>query len=265
MDIIKSAEKEVLLSWGRCTTEGLSNNLITPKVILTDKELEAKLQKNNMLISIFKESIREIKDFIGENYCFILTDFEGILLEVSGNRRIIERLKKIKIEKGSSFAEESIGSNAISMAMNLKEEMYLAGEDHYCDFMKQWNCFALPLQKEDGIIGYLDVSTVKSNFEKELIAIALLLRDQIIYNCDKYENAQELDRETGLSRKQKKMLTYLAQGLTEREIAEKMTCCESTIKYHKKKIWDLLGVSSTVESVVKAIKTGSISVKDINL
>lgn len=53
-----------------------------------------------------------------------------------------------------------------------------------------------------------------------------------------------------LTEREEQLINYVAQGLTNREIAQKMTLSENTVKNYLFRIFDKLGVSSRVELVV---------------
>ncbi|MBD8084542.1 helix-turn-helix transcriptional regulator [Chryseobacterium sp. GCR10] len=57
-----------------------------------------------------------------------------------------------------------------------------------------------------------------------------------------------------LSSRQKELLKLVAQGLTNKEIAEKLSVTEATIKYHFRKIYALLDIKNRREIFVKLTK-----------
>ncbi|AGB41870.1 transcriptional activator of acetoin/glycerol metabolism [Halobacteroides halobius DSM 5150] len=258
-------EEKILFSLGRCNNKGLSKNMNEPKIRLISKELQIRLNENKVLISIFKDNIKKIKNFINGEYLFLLVDSKGILLsEYTGKKG--QQLDKSSIKMGVSFSEESSGTNAISVAMDSKEEVYLTPEQHYCDFLQQWYCFALPLYFNKEIIGYLDVSTISFKLKQELMGIALLLRDNIIKDLKvhkKLVSSQQKNFKRKVADKQIKIVKFLAQGLTEQEVAQELSCSKSTIKYHKKKLFAYLDVGCTREAIIKALQQGLIKLAEI--
>jgi len=176
----KKLEKEVLLSHGRCSKEGLSKDISQPKESLSEKELGKALENNRDLIKAFTQSIAEIEDFLDEEYLFLLTDFKVTLL-----KKIDNLSNDICIKPGMSFLSESSGTNAISLAKKIEDRVFLTPDQHYCEFLQQWYCFALPLRDEEEIIGFLDVSSVKKNLKDELKGITVLLQDRILKKLNK--------------------------------------------------------------------------------
>ncbi|WP_051412019.1 helix-turn-helix transcriptional regulator [Halonatronum saccharophilum] len=168
------------------------------------------------------------------------------------------------IKVGTSFAEDSCGTNAISMAMWLKRDVYLKPKEHYCDFLKGWHCYALPILVDNKIIGYLDLSTIDVKLKKELIAIAILLRDKIVNSFIRRKSSLfDKKGQIELNDVQIKILELMAKGLKRGEIADKLCCSKSNTKYHKSRIFDKLGVNSKVEAVLEGVRRGLISLEEI--
>jgi len=61
------------------------------------------------------------------------------------------------------------------------------------------------------------------------------------------------------------ILEFLAQGLAEEVIVEKMNCTKANIKCHKQKIFERLDITCTTEAIIKAIKLGLILMDEIEI
>ncbi|PRX20630.1 regulatory LuxR family protein [Orenia metallireducens] len=260
----KEINNKTLESLGKCLKLGLKKDLSSPRIRLEENKLREELNKKKLLISIFRESINEINDCVDQNHIFLLINSQGFLLDV-----ISKKLEdNCFLKAGISFAEDSIGTNAISLAMNLKEEIYLISEEHYCNFFKEWNCFALPIWIEGDIVGYIDISVIDSqmkDLQKGLIAFGLLLRENIIQKYKLNKEFKLLDGVLRVTKVQKEILKMTINGYTEQDIAEKLCCSNSAVKYHKKKIKNSLNTDNIFKAIIKAIKTGIISVEEFQL
>ncbi|MGM0501295.1 MAG: LuxR C-terminal-related transcriptional regulator [Bacillota bacterium] len=250
-------EKEILLSHGECNAQGLSRNISKPKNRLTKEELKKNLEENKCLVKAFQESIAEIEEFITEEYLFLLANPKAAILAKESDLK-----NNVSIKPGMLFSACSSGTNAISLAKRLETEIFLTPEQHYCEFLKKWYCFTIPINYQNKTIGFLDVSVVKKEMQEELKAITVLLKDRILKKLDKFKRKDEL---VELTCKQKEVLDYLSHGLTEREIASEMHCSINTVKYHKKIIFKELDVDSTRKAIVKGIKLGIINLDKISL
>ncbi len=87
-------------------------------MILNPEDLQKKIHKNKELIEAFHMSVEE--DWVKGEYLFLLTDVEGYLLETKCSIKEERCIKDSGFRLGISFEEESCGTNAISMAMQLK-------------------------------------------------------------------------------------------------------------------------------------------------
>ena len=65
-----------------------------------------------------------------------------------------------------------------------------------------------------------------------------------------------------LTEREKNVLFYLAQGLTNEEIAEKLHISVHTVKAHLEAIYDKMSVSNRVQAAIKAVVLGLI---DLNV
>lgn len=252
----KQMEKEVLSSWERCIKKCIPDRLSSPRIILL-KETSKLTADNELLVSIFEQVVKSIDHFITINHLFLLTNPDGNLLAEIGTKTVLEMAKKFNIEIGTSFSEESIGTNAIALAMKLKKPVYLFPEQHYCDVLKRWYCYAVPLNVRGEIKGCLDISTVEQTMKKELIAITQLLAEKIM-NEYSVAGSPRISMEIELNSQQLTVLKLLSQGLTATAVALETGISVNTVKYHKKKIFRELEVQSTGEAVAKAINSGLI-------
>lgn len=65
-------------------------------------------------------------------------------------------------------------------------------------------------------------------------------------------------KDLGLTPREHEILGLIAQGLSNREIGEKLFVSENTVKTHSSRIFDKLGVSRRVQAVQKARELGLI-------
>ena len=68
-------------------------------------------------------------------------------------------------------------------------------------------------------------------------------------------NSEEEEREAALSKRQKVILGYIAQGLTYREVGAKLHISEATVKYHMNEIRDRLQLENRSQAIAYAART----------
>lgn len=260
-------KKMIRLSWNRCKERGLSKDILMPCIVLTNREFGLLSNNNQLLISIFNTSIEQIKHSITGRYLFLLTDVQGVLLAIGSSKQIEQQVKESGIKPGTSFAEESCGTNAISLAVELKKPVYIRPEQHYCQFLKKWYCYAIPLYIDKNIAGYLDISTIDQMMKKELTVITELLAYQIITEYEKIvrNKTESVKNEikSQLTEQQLEILKLLVKGYTEKAIASELHLGICTIKYHKSNIFKKLGVNSCTQAISKAVGLDLFSYKNM--
>jgi transcriptional regulator of acetoin/glycerol metabolism len=251
-------QEELISSYERCREIGIDPSITLPLVILNQEDLQKKIHKNKELIEAFHLSVEE--DWVTGEYLFLLTDIEGYLLDVKCNTEEKKCIKDSGFEPGVSFREESCGTNAISMAIRLKRVVYVRPKEHYCDIFKKWHCIASPIMVENGeIVGYVDISTIDKKIADEVSMVIKLLAEKIAIEYGKRIKEKELNEiKIKLNDSQIKILALEAKGYRELDIAEALGIGVVTVKYHKRKIVEKLGVKNIKEAVIKAIRLGLI-------
>ncbi|WP_029687970.1 LuxR C-terminal-related transcriptional regulator [Thermoanaerobacter sp. A7A] len=245
---------EILFSYKKCLEIGLTKSIDAPLISLGEKELKRKLQENKKLIKVFRKCVNKVRAQLKNRYIFLVIDSEGYLLDILYNKKIYKDITDLGIRRGTSFKEESCGTNAISLAMKLKQLIYLKPEEHYCDIFKQWYCIAMPLYIDNDIVGYLDISTIKHNMADEMIGFIDLLVYKIV---NEYKREMDLESQEELEKltdKQIEIIKKCAKGYTELAISMELGLKPSTVKYHKKEIIKKLRVKNFQQAIAKAIK-----------
>jgi len=80
-----------------------------------------------------------------------------------------------------------------------------------------------------------------------------------------HELMREDRRTTGLTEREQTVLRQLAQGQTNREIAEALTVTEETVKTHIGNILTKLQLARRAQAAIYAIKKGFITLDEIQL
>jgi two-component system nitrate/nitrite response regulator NarL len=87
----------------------------------------------------------------------------------------------------------------------------------------------------------------------------LLSGSDTIASPSETDNVNQHLNKHGLTKRQMEALQYLAEGLSNKEIALKMNLAEGTIKVHVAATFQVLQVSSRLDAVRKAQKLGIIT------
>lgn len=245
--------KLVKSSWKRCMDNNISSKMLKPQVGLCKSELKDILKNNDSMIDSFFKSCSSLSKVLKDDAILILTDKNGVLVSLSGSKKMVSAVSKCGFEQGAVMSELSLGTNAISLAMESNRDIFLKPEHHYLDFLKTWHCFATPIVFENNIVGYLDISTLNASIREEIMMIIELLPYKIAFHMT---NNKMNAKCTGLkpvdiTDRQKDIADMILLGLTEKQIATKLFIATSTVKYHKSQLFEKLDVKNTTQFIKK--------------
>jgi DNA-binding CsgD family transcriptional regulator len=85
------------------------------------------------------------------------------------------------------------------------------------------------------------------------VPVEVRVRDETPFSLDPAKL-----KELGITPREHEILALIAQGLSNREIGEKLFVSENTVKTHSSRIFDKLGVGRRVQAVQKARELGLI-------
>lgn len=244
-------KEQILLSWKQCYEQKIDKeiNRITKRV--NTGELEKKKRKNKTLIELFNREVDNLLEkYSVKNSVFLLTDRDMVLIS---KRENLADDYSVKVRGGDCFSEKSCGTNAISLAEEIGEEVYLTGDDHYCYLFQDLGCIAAPIEVDQKIIGFLDFSVFKRKIrEKDKMLFNLLYKSIKL----KINNLFIRDEKIDLNEKEKNILKLTAKGYTIEETSEKLELAYSTVTYYRKMICDKLGAENITHAVAKGLKNG---------
>jgi PAS domain S-box-containing protein len=152
-------EEFVKRSWLRCKEKKVNYNLGEGKLIAKE-ELEKERENNKELISIALPIMQNLNDLVmGTGFALVLTDRNGLILEVIGEESILNETKKLNFVPGAIWSEEYVGTNAIGTSLWEDKPIQIIGAQHYCKSHHNWTCSAAPIHNPSGdIIGCIDMS-----------------------------------------------------------------------------------------------------------
>jgi DNA-binding CsgD family transcriptional regulator len=247
---------ELQASYARCRTLGVPVELDKPRKILPENLLGARRRANHLLLAAVERVIGP-HHYAGpqKNDIYILCDLELVALKLFAAPEVLTAALEIGVKPGTTFTEESCGTNALALAREHKRLVAVRGEQHYCRLFKDWWCVAAPVKGPAGnILGYLDISL---HAEKELVSTVALLHTLVGSIEEKFSRPgsgypgqrtrlpcipPEMVRR--LSPRQREILQLLASGLTDEEIANECFISVNTVRTHRRNIYRRLGVEN---------------------
>jgi PAS domain S-box-containing protein len=254
-------EQYIRDSHRRCSLNGIKPENIFSTRILEGCELQNKLDMNKDFISAAAPFLNHLYDFVkGSNFFTILTDAEGCIMEVLGDKDIITESNELKMIPGAYMDEEHIGTNAMSLALSEGKPVQVSGEDHYISAYHKWTCSAAPIRDKNGdIIGIIDLTGFKEKVHSHTLGMVIAAANAIerMLEIKSYNFELEISKnriETIFNSVSSGILSSDLEGniKTVNTEAEKMFGY-SSYEIRKMKIWDFL---RDWEHITESIRIG---------
>ncbi len=153
--------QEIAASWQRSLKAGINPYLtVASPAEPVRQELQNLLSSRRELIEVARPVINSV--FYSINYSdliIMLADEEGNILEVTGDKSLLEHASKIHLVKGSNWSEKIAGTNGLGTALHMKRPIQILGAEHFRCLYHNWCCSAAPIYNNHGkIIGGIQIS-----------------------------------------------------------------------------------------------------------
>ena len=169
-------------SWERCLSQGVDPEQKAAPLLATEGTLHILRQKNTDLMKCARPVLAQAKAFLRDlESILILTDFNGVNLDVVGDPKCIDNAIDIGMVPGSGWKETVSGSNAVGTAMATGLPTQVHGEEHFIQGFKPWTCTAgIIIDPYDNqLIGVIDVSGLSNTFDKFHVPLVVSWANQI--------------------------------------------------------------------------------------
>ena len=145
-------------SWIRCMNYGVDSN--NGKGNVKHPNINELINNNSELISVARPIMESIYSMVrGSGFALFLTDKDGYIIDVIGDKDIMERITELNFLKGELWAENVVGTNAIGTSLYLNKPLQTIGAEHYGINQHSWTCSASPIHDEDdNLIGCINMS-----------------------------------------------------------------------------------------------------------
>lgn len=149
---------EIMDSWIRCMNYGVDPS--DGKGRVKHSNIDELINKNSELISIARPVIESIYSMVhGSGFALFLSDKDGYILDLIGDKDIMEKAEQLNFLKGELWSEKVVGTNAIGTALYLNKPVQTIGPEHYGINQHFWTCSAAPIYDEDdNLIGCINMS-----------------------------------------------------------------------------------------------------------
>jgi transcriptional regulator of acetoin/glycerol metabolism len=114
----------------------------------------------------------------------ILTDAKGVIVHSLGDDDFLEKARRVALQPGVTWSEQSKGTNAIGTAIAEKAPTLVHADQHFLAANHFLTCSAAPISDHQGnVVGVLDVSGDQRSFHKHTMALvrmsALMIENQL--------------------------------------------------------------------------------------
>lgn len=154
-------KSDIDLSHERCRGFKINPNQVSSKkIIYDDTELQKRFAVNRDLILTATPYMEQLTNFVkGFNFFVLLTDGKGCILNAIGEEKILSEAFSMKMIPGAFMNEENIGTNAMSMVIEIKNPIQVSGREHFIKAYHKWTCSAAPIKDNEGrLIGVLNLT-----------------------------------------------------------------------------------------------------------
>ena len=196
-NILYYAKPDLIKNYDKLSQEyGLTHTDKSVKRILSEEELTLVLEENKKIISVSKPILHDLYKLVrGTGFFLELLDKEGIVLDIIGDKDIVDLVTKYDMNIGSSMSLESAGTNAISIAIIERMPCQLMGKHHFMDIFKQFTCSCAPIYSESGdIVANINLNGYESKVHEHTLALVVAaaksIENKLLYN-DSIEKLEE--------------------------------------------------------------------------
>lgn len=151
---------EIALSWRRAQMSGLNPETAVDSLTETD------FDPRSRLLVAASPVLEDLESKLGgTSYCILLADRQCRIIHRWFDDRRVERiLDDVGARPGSTFLEETIGTNALGTAFELRKGIAVHGDEHFVEPFKQFSCYGQPIRHPltKRVEGVLDITGLAS-------------------------------------------------------------------------------------------------------
>jgi transcriptional regulator of acetoin/glycerol metabolism len=169
-------------SWQRCMEGRVDPGVVCAPPPLEEGRLFELRTKNERLVRICEPLIEQTRELLSQTgTILLLTDPDGMILELAGDSRIVEPAGEVRLMPGCSWTEFNCGTNAIGTAIASRQPVQIHGAEHFCAGIKRWTCSATTIHDPlDGrVLGVLDVSGLARTYSQHSLAFIVSMAGRI--------------------------------------------------------------------------------------
>ncbi|MFB9324421.1 LuxR C-terminal-related transcriptional regulator [Paenibacillus aurantiacus] len=235
---------------------GLSDDDLHVQARLSESETAERLDRKQRLIQIAARQDGLWAGSFPYRHFVWLTDQDGCLLHMRGSADLLSCLHERGIRDGSCLRLDTIGTHALTAALDLRRPVYLNGTEHYKTVFHESASCAVPLGVQGGEpegwmcltcsadVGIAAmaplVQAVRAVIERELASIGDLVHEA----ADEEEQLQLALEELPLTPREKEVANYWLLDYDYKQISRVLDISVNTVRRHIENMYPKLGVNS---------------------
>jgi RNA polymerase sigma factor (sigma-70 family) len=195
----------------------------------------------------------------------IVTDSIGVILHISGDEGSIANAARMNnIGIGSALSLTSAGTNALSVAVELRRPVWISGSEHYLEMMHEWVTMCVPIRNSDNqcaaflvLCAFQQVAapflfpcleSIAMSMESELRKSELHSKSWVIE-----ELLEERLKLFKLTDREKEIAMYWLLDYDYRQIGKVLGISENTVRVYVTKINSKLKVNSKASLILRVL------------
>jgi sigma-54 dependent transcriptional regulator, acetoin dehydrogenase operon transcriptional activator AcoR len=180
--VASAVSKFVLSSWQRSLRSGVEPHTRLAPVAAQGDALELIRRRNHELLWAAQSLFVTTAHLLARSgTIMLLTDPNGVVLEVAGDLRTAAAARDINLFEGGHWHEGVVGTNGIGTALATRLPAQVHAAEHFCEGIKHWTCAAAPvfLPGTDQILGVVDISGPPATYQVNSLVLAVAAARQI--------------------------------------------------------------------------------------
>jgi transcriptional regulator of acetoin/glycerol metabolism len=152
---------------------------------LARNDLSMLIEQNRLLHTHAVPAMETLyQQIVNTHNMVILTDAKGVIVHSLGDDDFLEKARRVALQPGVTWSEQSKGTNAIGTAIAEKAPTLVHADQHFLAANHFLTCSAAPISDHQGnVVGVLDVSGDQRSFHKHTMALvrmsALMIENQL--------------------------------------------------------------------------------------
>ncbi|GAC57827.1 hypothetical protein GOHSU_25_00620 [Gordonia hirsuta DSM 44140 = NBRC 16056] len=160
-------------SWERVRAAGVLPDIDTTAPVLNSMDLHER-RASSGLQQLVDPLMHHLDTLIvdGENI-LVVADAAGRVLWRNGVNRVLHRADRLGFAEGASWAEDSVGTNAIGTALASGRAVQVFSAEHFVRSHHEWTCAGAPIHdpRTGRVLGVIDVSGPAATIHPTTLAL----------------------------------------------------------------------------------------------